>query len=1563
MLWVTNVKYWNHKCSHLQVDLDNLQKNVAQSASDAFVPVDEKPFWDVSSGTSPINGSVLLPGFTHHEQFQVLTNLIQMRAHYATKTSTAEHDKHELHLVAVHASIFQRFAWHYFANADINEAFLDTLLKETMTTTSRAISSAGAEGDEDVPLPRPKKTRKRRPEETQQGPARRPHATDVPEHPPHPTIPKGRPAESGIKPEPDVEMEHSTTPVPRDPQHAPTQEPPVQAPGGKSPPYVPAPSPDAAPRASASAPPPNIETAPLPAKVECKEETPSNPVRIPKAYPGRQPPPPSRDAASSSTTQPKPYKEMPRKAIPASLLPSDLPMPGFLAPQNPPPPKARPRQRTPPPTLTPRAGYTAPSDASPRTREKAAVIARDVGEYISHDAGLLCTKHGLNEQHIPNELRFMDEGQKILPNIAVFLSKSFFENPRQEKPRRGFGSSLVLNGQHNSDTEWPTGYYCLFCRMKNKINANTWGKPFSTLAALLSHGAGSNCIPIAYLCLLRKQYHWHRAMIATHIITHSAFVGDKAVKDETRHPQAELPRIWNIFTTKGECDPHCQVPPPPGPEDPRRHGDSARGAASSNAPLFRPTHSDPLPNLNRHNDPPPTAPLATKIEYTKSGLKQSEREWHLQEFPDDPDSSGSSMEEECNEFSFIALLRTARFPEFKSTMDIPLKFCAKPVSPSLNTKQHSLIIPTGATVREIYDAGYRLFRAVPMRAARKLTHRSDFKLLPTTAAFLCAVPRTSGTFATQFQEFDPAPLSTTSPPPAEPEEEDEDSDSAQTAKSAHTPPDEPTSPAGPQHDDEGCPVFATKPIPEFIDLDENQVDPAARPDGGSLSDSTPNEIVLLFNPLCNIADASDCTHNTHPPTSNTQAFDQVQAPLDGGIAADTAITCGVPWPILWIISLGWGCGLLLRGAVDLTFATRSRAQTWYSALLPSIPPVFCTPSLSFHYFGNGSCPNWCRFYFGTFTSITCWLLMIHVFLQVLDDGPVQHNLWYTRSYSYAYQRFTGSNKLHWNDPLAAPQLATYDSNIAAGVIREFNCNYPATEIAFIFDLRGFLGYILYPDPHHDVLFRRINEIAPYTVDRICEASELPKEFINASRNLDRHFTIVLCCDNSVPGDCPLALALNEPTGDITNFNQLRAVWYPTTVVSEVLLRKPLGMPRFWHEHYLWPWVNSWTIPPYEHSIVQDGFYVRFCPCDRIGRTLKRVDIMRDRMLNFALSAIPPSLPSARTTPAPSTYQADPEREERREEDASSTSSEDTFRTPADGDESTQTASDSQESSNSDASHVSVSAGAGADSGLDPTGDGRPVEHFKRDQHRDADVTLATPSDAKTSHLLPILVESGEAHDPNLLTPEARQRKRQRASRRRVVLADDAIHTDSTEDYIAKRPHITRSLAVKELRSHRLDRWLEQQERDTSTSSIQTSVNTQATTIVWSPILGTTQQRPELARTATPCISPRKLFVDEQREVPLGHDKTHDRPPDSQPCNSNLVNNLDNVYNEETLQAQRPHCIGGMKRSFDLPSIDQGQMLLGPLSHTLLFTLRKDLVSSAFLSMASWATGPSLLNKP
>ena len=1524
-LWVTNARFWNLKCSYSQAEIDDLQCNAAQAARATYVAWDEPSYWDASSGFCPTNGHNLLPGFTHYEQFQVLANLIQMRAHHAIKHSPATHDVHELRLVTVHASIFQRFAWHYFANADINEAFLDSLLQETMVVSARAVFSAGAEGDEDTPLPRPKKTRKRRPEEAQQGPARRPHASDVPEQPFHPTVPKGHPPESTIKQEADVEMEHDTPPASRAAQDAPA--PPLQAPSAEKPPYVSLHSSDAAPRASAQAPPSTIEAAPLPPKTECKDEAPNIPVRLQKAYPGKQPPPQTQTAASSSNTQPKAYKEMPRKAIPESLKPNpstDLPMPGFLTPQNPPPPKARPRQRTPTPNPTPRAGYPDPSSATPADYEKAAAIERDVGEYVPHDAGLLCTKHGLNEQHIPSELRYTEDSQRILPAISVFMSQSFFENPRQEKPRRGFGSTLC-QGQHNSDTDWPTGYYCLFCRMKNKINANTWGKPFSTLAALFSW-SGIQLYPIAYLCLLRKQYHWHRAMIRTHILTHSAFVGDKAVKDETRHPHASLPRIWNIFTTKGECDAHCRLPPPPGLDDPRR--DSARGASSSNAPLFRPTA--PIPDLNRHtNSPPP--------EYTKSGLKLSERDWHRQEFPDDPDSSGSSMEGDCNEFSFIALLRTNRFAESRSTIDIPLKFATKPVSPSPNTKQHALTIPTGATVREIYDAGYRLFRAVPMRAARKLTHDSNFQLTSRTAGYMCAVPRTSGTFATQFQEYPPATPLSPSPPPAdaESEEEDDDTDSAKTAKSAHTPPDEPTSPAGPQLDDEeGYPVVATKPIPELIVLDENQVDPAARPDGGSISDNAPSEVVLPFNPLAksdkpsSASQPSEGSYCYHPSSACTQALGQVHAPLDGGSAGDTAIaTSNAPWPVLGISNAFYYHTLSLLSGSHFTALSWSKAFCWYH-LVHLFRTFFDNLTALTKVIIDACCclclppPCFKMMFFAWMCSG-----MVNLIINVFDDGPVQLDHYSANcigTLCYGQQRIRHLGKR--DDPNFFGNFG-FEFRIEAGVIREFNIDYPATEVAFVFDLRGYLGFILFPDPHHDVLFRQINDIAPYDVDRICGIWELPKEFVNASRNLDRHFTSVLCCDNSVPRDCPLALALNEPTGDITNFNQLRAIWYPTTVVSETLLRRPLRMPRFWFGCYLWPWVNSWVIPPYEHSIVQDGFYIRFCPCDRIGRTINRADIMRDRMLNHALSAIPPSLPSVLTTPAPSTYHADSERDERREDDASSISSADTFRTPPTHEESSQTVTDDHESTITDATHESISAGGAINHDVEPLSNKSDIESSVQIADGDeSDTPLPNPSPATKTSLLPLATVSNETGKHSHLSPEARQKKRQRASRRRVVLADDAIHTDSTEEFIAKRPHITRSQALKGLCSHRLDRWLEQQDRGTSTSSVQTSVVTPATTIAWTPILITS---PDLLPQDRNPISPRRLFedcaADENPHFSLMHDQILATPSE----HNDGLHEDHRSQCQDVIQTRKAQCSGGMNSCFALPSIEEGQTLVGP----------------------------------
>ena len=52
---------------------------------------------------------------------------------------------------------------------------------------------------------------------------------------------------------------------------------------------------------------------------------------------------------------------------------------------------------------------------------------------------------------------------------------------------------------------------------------------------------------------------------------------------------------------------------------------------------------------------------------------------------------------------------------------------------------------------------------------------------------------------------------------------------------------------------EGQPVHTTQDTRGVILLDDAQVDPAARPDGGSLSECPPQEILLAFDPFCNPA--------------------------------------------------------------------------------------------------------------------------------------------------------------------------------------------------------------------------------------------------------------------------------------------------------------------------------------------------------------------------------------------------------------------------------------------------------------------------------------------------------------------------------------------------------------------------------------------------------------------------------------------------------------------------------------------------------------------------------------
>ena len=125
---------------------------------------------------------------------------------------------------------------------------------------------------------------------------------------------------------------------------------------------------------------------------------------------------------------------------------------------------------------------------------------------------------------------------------------------------------------------------------------------------------------------------------------------------------------------------------------------------------------------------------------------------------------------------------------------------------------------------------------------RKLSHTGDFAITPSSAKYLCAVPRTSGFFNTQFKEFDPTP---------NPDDEEQQSDYAETAKSNLTHNDEPTSPAdGVPDSTEGNTADVPSKETEIIDLDDCQADPAARPDGGSLGERTPTELLLISRPFC-----------------------------------------------------------------------------------------------------------------------------------------------------------------------------------------------------------------------------------------------------------------------------------------------------------------------------------------------------------------------------------------------------------------------------------------------------------------------------------------------------------------------------------------------------------------------------------------------------------------------------------------------------------------------------------------------------------------------------------------
>ena len=399
--------------------------------------------------------------------------------------------------------------------------------------------------------------------------------------------------------------------------------------------------------------------------------------------------------------------------------------------------------------------------------------------------------------------------------------------------------------------------------------------------------------------------------------------------------------------------------------------------------------------------------------------------------------------------------------------------------------------------------------------------------------------------------------------------------------------------------------------------------------------------------------------------------------------------------------------------------------------------------------------------------------------------------------------------------------------LIAGVLRQLHYQYPATEVAFVFDLKGYLGFVLNSTLIRNLIFScgRSLRLPLTLLPEFAGLRISPGEFATANLDLDRIFYILLCCDHTIPANLPLAYILSESTGDLTDFRQLRAVSYHDTVVSESALRRPLNLPRFLGNCYMWPWINSWIVPPYETSIVQNGFFVRFCPFDRMGRVLSRDDIMRDRLYVYALTTFPINFAATLTAPAPV---RNPESGEEAEDALSPRTA-----GSADTDNPTPSCESDVSPVLTISSTTSLHAGAGAEnSALHPM---RTTQEVPPAQPADEECNYKSLTPSCKALKLPVIEATQNKHAS--LTPHSKFLKKQRASRRRAVLSDDALHTDSTEAFVRKKPHLTRSSAIKATRSYRLDKWLEQQDRSSSTSSVLSPSPVPSSTVTWTPIPG------------------------------------------------------------------------------------------------------------------------------
>ena len=540
------------------------------------------------------------------------------------------------------------------------------------------------------------------------------------------------------------------------------------------------------------------------------------------------------------------------------------------------------------------------------------------------------------------------------------------------------------------------------------------------------------------------------------------------------------------------------------------------------------------------------------------------------------------MEDDVQEFNFSPQYLTPKYLNSTSAFDIPLVFKASPISPALNARHHTLTIPHGCSSRDLYDAGFRLFRAVPMRMPRKWSHTGDIPLTPSMAKYLCAVPRTSGVFETRFKEYDPSlsefpdddgpapnsaaeaeacphnqdlPDDSAPAPKASPASnaaKEASSDSEETARSQITHNDEPTSPADAEQEaSEGTAATALNPPVDAIMLDDCQADPAARPDGGSLGESTPREILMTFKPMCQPSRGSlaATVDNRHAPSPTRPLFvaprtvnqDAYTSPRHRRGPEHNLLRRAATWPDLNIASNYCAYGAILLAAADFRLLCGLFTLFWsvfsllsllrFSGVLGSlnaggtslvldvrgIHPISGLPYCKLASAKKlDNCP-WC------ITSILWFLFVLWSFCTAVnaDDDVMAVCLKHATLRSHSCSEFLpirnsnlATGQLNPNDshllcrdltvvghleesatttaeiPIANPYCPVNvtlhrgvigplhcpkstctccQKQLTAGVLRQLHYQYPATEVAFVFDLRGYLGFVLNPDPQPHIL--------------------------------------------------------------------------------------------------------------------------------------------------------------------------------------------------------------------------------------------------------------------------------------------------------------------------------------------------------------------------------------------------------------------------------------------------------------------------------------------------------------